>query len=320
MIVSVNWILYQGPDVSGLDPVLFQVVATLIFLTIWAFAFRGFKVVHILSNIGGISMIVFAMIFIAMTFVAPAFNVDPANVKSYTIDMTPSSFLPADMGVIASLSILIFACAGVEQVGPYITRMKNAAKDFPKGIISIVVFIIVINILGVLAMCVMFGPNGEEMGTDFITNGQFIAFQKLGMFFGLGNTLMYIFAALRFVSEIALTMIIIDAPIRMLVESSDERYFPRKSLKQNKYGTYPVWLLVEGILVTIICLLPILGINNVDELIRWMLEVNSICSPIINLCAFLAFMFLKAGFKKIKPEGDSFIFVKNKKLGFIVGF
>ncbi len=185
-------------------------------------------------------MIVFAMIFIALTFVAPAFNVDPANVKSYSIDMAPSTFLPADLGVVASLSILIFACAGVEQVGPYITRMKNPAKDFPKGIVTIIIFIIVINILGVLAMCIMFGPNGEEMGADFITNGQFIAFQKLGMFFGLGNTLMYIFAALRFVSEIALTMIIIDAPIRMLVESSDDRYFPRASLKKNKYGAYPV--------------------------------------------------------------------------------
>ena len=311
--------MYQGPDVSTVNPVLFQVVATLIFLTIWAFAFRGFKVVHILSNIGGMSMIVFAMIFIVLTFVAPAFNVDPTNVKSYSIDMTPSSFLPADLGVIASLSILIFACAGVEQVGPYIIRMKNAAKDFPKGIISIVLFIIVINILGVLAMCVMFGPNGEEMGTDFITNGQFIAFQKLGMFFGIGNTLMYIFAALRFVSEVALTMIIIDAPIRMLVESSDERFFPRATLKQNKYGTYPAWLIIEGILVTLICILPIFGIDNVDALIRWMLEVNSICSPIINLCAFLAYMLMKAGFKKVVQPADSFIFVKNKKLGFLVG-
>ena len=264
-------------------------------------------------------MIIFAMIFIALTFIAPAFNVDPTNVKSYSIDMAPSTFLPADLGVIASLSILIFACAGVEQVGPYIIRMKNAAKDFPKGIISIIIFIIVINILGVLAMCVMFGPNGEEMGTDFITNGQFLAFQKLGLFFGIGNTLMYIFAVLRFVSEIALTMIIIDAPIRMLVECSDERFFPRIMLKQNKHGTYPGWLLVEGVLVTAICLLPIFGIDNVDELIQWMLEVNSICSPIINLCAFLAFMFLKAGFKKVKPTKDSFIFVRNKKLGFFVG-
>lgn len=265
-------------------------------------------------------MVVFALLFIIFTFIAPAFNVDAANVKDYAINANLENFIPLDLGFLGSLSILIFACAGVEQCGPYIPRMKNPAKEFPKGIATTVFFIIAINILGVLAMCIMFGPNGEEMGADFITNGQFLAFQKLGYYFGLGNLLMYVFAVLRFISEVALTMIIIDAPIRMLVESSDSTFFPKKSLRQNKYGTYPVWLIIEGIVVSLIFLLPIFGIDNVDALIRWTLEINSICAPLINICAFLAYMFMKAGFKQVKQTSDCFVFIKNKKLGFCVGF
>lgn len=319
LIVSFNWIINQNGEISYLDPVAFQIIAIIIFLVILAFSFRGFGIVNVISSIGGIATIVFALIYIIFMFFAPSLNVDPVNVKSYSIDWSVQSFIPSDLSFFGVLSIMIFGFSGVEQASPYIPRMKNPGKEFPKGIVSMALAISVINILGILTMCVMFGPNGEEIGGDFITNGQYLAFQKLGQYFGLGNIFMIVYAILRFVSDVALTMIIIDAPIRMLVGTSDKRFFPNYTLKTNKYGSYYVWLIIEGMIVVILLLLPILSIGNVDGLIKWMLEVNSVCSPLINVCVFLAYIFYKYGFKKITVPKDSYIFTKNKKLGIAVG-
>ena len=129
--------------------------------------------------------------------------------------------------------------AGVEQVSTYISDLKKPSKDFPKGILAAVIFVIFVNLLGAIACSIMFGQAGEEIGTDFLTNGQYLAFQKLGQYFGLGNSLLIIFSIVKFISEIAVTLIIIDSPIRMLIGEADKKFLPAKTLKQNKYGTYP---------------------------------------------------------------------------------
>lgn len=319
IILSCNWIINQNADISYIGVTNFQIIAAVIFIIILAFAFRGFKLVHIISTIGGSAIIIFALLYIICTFFAPVLNIDPVNVKNYSLVSNDVGYIPSDLTFILSLSILIFNVAGVEQVGPYIPKMKKPGKEFPKSILITVGIVILVTVLGVVAMCIMFGPNGEEMGSDFITNGQFLAFQKLGHYFGIGNTLVIVYSILRLISEIALTMIIIDAPIRMLVEASDSRFFPKRSLVANKFGTYPVWLFVEGIIVTFLIILPIFGIEGVDDMIKWLLEVNSICSPLINICAFLAYIFLKSGFKKVVPASDAFVFVKSKKLGMFFG-
>lgn len=319
LIVSFNWIINQNEDISYINIVSFQLMAIAAFLIILIVAFRGIKSVNAIANIGGTSMLIFAVLYIMAMLLVPAVGSKTAGVEYYPISFDVNNFVPSDWSFLLSLSILISGVAGVEQVSTYISDLKKPSKDFPKGILAAVIFVIFVNLLGVIACSIMFGQAGEEIGTDFLTNGQYLAFQKLGQYFGLGNSLLIIFSIVKFISEIAVTLIIIDSPIRMLIGEADKKFLPAKTLKQNKYGTYPAWLIIEGVLVTLLLLLPISGISNVDSIIQWTLEVNSICSPIINLCLFLGYIFFKARHKQIAVKKDAFVFVRGRRTGIIIG-
>ena len=68
-----------------------------------------------------------------------------------------------------------------------------------------------------------------------------------------------------------------------------------------------------------ILILPMLGIGKVDTIVKWMLELNSVCAPLINICSFVAYIFYKGAFKKVVHAKDSYVFIKNKKIGIMVG-
>lgn len=77
-------------------------------------------------------------------------------------------------------------------------------------------------------------------------------------------------------------------------------------------------MLVVGIIVTIITLIPCIGIGDANGLVKWLLDLNSVCMPIRYLFVFVAYMALKSKIEKF-PNND-YTFIKNKKFGIFVGF
>ncbi len=75
-----------------------------------------------------------------------------------------------------------------------LTLIKRATqgKEFPKGMLCLAVMVAVCAILGSLAMGMMF--DSRNIPDDLMTNGQYYAFQKLGEYYNMGNTLMVIYA------------------------------------------------------------------------------------------------------------------------------
>lgn len=309
----------QNGDISNIDPVTVQLIGLVIFLVCVFLASRGLKVIKTIATVAGTCSFIMAMLFIVFGFIAPFVNVDPANIQTYSIDFDPSHYFPADLSVFASLSILLFGVGGAEKVAPYVNRMKNAGKDFPKGIIAVVIMVAVAAFAGAIAMGMMFGQDGQEITSDFITNGQYVAFSKVGHALGIGDSVMVLYAAVKLITDTAVLIVSIDVPLRLLLANSDARFIPRGSLKQNKHGAYTYWLLIVTIIVGILLILPALGMGDTDGLIKWLVEICSIVMPIFYICVFLAYVALKADKKKIKRHKDDYIFIKNKSLGMLVG-
>ena len=91
-----------------------------------------------------------------------------------------------------------------------------------------------------------------------------ILMQKLGEYYGIGNTFMIIYAICNMIGQLSTLVISIDAPLRMLLDNEDARqYIPTKLLKKNDKGAYVngIWLVVA--IVTPLILVPALGINSV---------------------------------------------------------
>ena len=213
-----------------------------------------------------------------------------------------------------NLSILVFAVGGCEKISPYVNKMKDPSKDFAKGMIALAAMVAVCAVLGTIALGMMFDSN--NIPEDLMTNGAYYAFQTLGEYYHVGDLFVVIYAVVNLIGQFSVMVLSIDAPLRMLLDSADENYIPKSLFKQNKYGTYTNGHKLVMVIVSILIIVPVFGIENVDALVKWLVKVNSVCMPLRYLWVFAAYIALKKAGEKFSAE---YRFVKGRTLGMILG-
>lgn len=158
--------------------------------------------------------------------------------------------------------------------------------------------------------------DAHHVPDDLMANGVYEAFMRLGSYYHIGKSLMIIYAVANVLATAAGLIISIDAPLRILLADADSKYIPTRLSHKNAAGIPINGYKITGILVSIIILIPALGIKGTNNLYNWLLNLNSVVMPLRFLWVFLAFMLLNRQLDKFK---SSYVFVKNPKLGFAIG-
>lgn len=288
-----------------------QLVSLAIFVLGVIFALRGINFMKKIVSVAGIATFVLSILFILLMVVAP-FVTNKVSYSSLDFSFEKLFSSLGSVSGILNLSILIFAVGGCEKLSPYVNKMKNPSKGFSRGMIIAAILVAVCAIFGTIATGMLF--SGEEIGKDFVANGKYLAFQKVGNYLGMGNVLMYIFAVTEVVATFSVLIVSIDAPLRVLLDSADERYIPKSLLKKNKHDVYNRAILLMSIFVVILIVIPALGIGAVSGIAKSIVDLNSICMPLRYLWVFVAYFFMKKSIEKFNPE---FKFVKSKVVGLI---
>ena len=312
MIIAANWAFFQNGSVSDYEVWAVQLFGLAIFILCVFLATRGISVIKVISSVAGMASFAMGLLYILMVFTAPAIN---PSVQLNPIELKLESFIPSDAAMLLNLSVLIFAVGGIEKLSPYVNQMKNGKREFPMGMIFVIVMVTVCAFLGTFAMGMMFGPNNVPDG--FLTNGQYQAFQMLGNYYNVGNLFVIIFAITNFITNFAVLIISLDAPLRIMLGNSDKKFIPAALLKTNKHGAYTNGILLEFVIVSILILIPCLGISDIDALVKWLIKLNSVCMPLRYLFVFTAYIALKKAAGKFKNDG--YAFTKSKTLGIIAG-
>ncbi|WP_028593940.1 amino acid permease [Paenibacillus assamensis] len=312
IVIALGWAATgEGTLVKEFSPVALQTITLLIFLFFLWIASRGISSLKRIGTIAGISVFVMSLLYIALAVTAPMLT----GVQVATADMSVSSFIPEfNFAYFTTLSMLVFAVGGAEKISPYVNNTHNPTKEFPRGMLVLAIMVAVCALLGSFAMGMMFDSN--NIPDDLKMNGQYYAFQILGEYYGIGNVLMIMYALANTLAQISALAFSIDAPLKVLLSDSDDRYVPRSLLKTNKRGTPVNGYIMTAVLVGILIMVPAFGIGNMNTLFNWLLDLNSIVMPLRYLFVFLAFMALM-------KLSDRFIsdykFVKNNKVGFAIG-
>ena len=311
ILISFSWLIFQDKRISSASMYLLTIAALVIFLIILYLSTRGVSFVKKVAAVAGSSMFIMSLLYILMAISAPYIT----GAKVIQTSWTLSNFLPTfDVKFFTSLSILVFAVGGCEKISPYVNKMKNPSKDFPRGMISLVIMVCVTAILGTFALSLMFDTN--NVPKDLMTNGAYYAFLKLGEYYGVGNLFMILYALVDFAGQISIMVISIDAPLRILLESTTDEFIPKALFKKNKHGAYVNGQILIGIIVSILIIIPIFGIKEVDELVRWLVKLNSVCMPLRYLWVFVAYMALK---KHIDKFSADYMLTKSKTFGMLLG-
>lgn len=310
-IIAASWALFQDKRASSMNTTVMQIICLFIFVFAMYLAGKGIGVLKKLSTLAGSSMFIMSMLFVVMMVAAPAIT-DASLLK---IDWSVKNFMPAfDAKFFMGLSILVFAVGGCEKISPYVNKMKDPSKDFSRGMIALAVMVAVTAILGTVSLGMMF--DSQNIPGDLMTNGAYYAFQKLGEYYHVGNLFVIIYALTNLIGQFSIMVLSIDAPLRMLLDSADERFIPRKMFIQNEHGTYTNGHKLVMAIVSVLIIVPAFGIKNVDVLVRWLVKVNSVCMPLRYLWVFAAYIALKKAGEKFPAR---YRFVKSKTLGILFG-
>lgn len=291
--------------------ILQSITLILFFIFLWI-ASRGINSLKKIGTIAGTATFVMSILYILLVIAAPALR----GVRPATTNLTFKTFMPEfNFAYFTTISMLVFAVGGCEKISPYVNNTKNPSKEFPKGMIILAAMVAVSAILGSLAMGMMFDAN--NIPKDLKMNGQYYAFKMLGEYYGLGNLLLIIYALANMAAQISALVFSIDAPLKVLLADSDKRYVPEKLAKMNDRGTPINGYKLTAVLVSILIILPAIGIGDMNTLFNWLLDLNSVVMPLRYLWVFLAYMALK---KSLDGKFDSgYKFIKSKNGGFIVG-
>ena len=317
---ALSWMIFQNSETYASFNTKAVQFATLAVLLLFSYvASRGLNPLKKMATIAGSSMFVMSILYIVMMFAAPAIN---PNGGYLAMDFSFKNLIPTfDWKYFSSLSILVFAVGGCEKISPYVNKVENPEKGFPKGMIALAIMVCVCAILGTFAMGMMFDPKminaSEQAFESYVANGAYWSFQKLGQYYHMGDTLLVIYALCNMVGQFSTLVLSIDAPLRMLLDNEDARQFiPSKLLKQNKYGAYVNGIKMVMALSGSIILIQIIGGQGAAGVLAQLNKLNSVCMPMRYVWVFLAYIGLRKAYDKIPAD---YRFVKSQPVALFFG-
>ena len=316
---ALSWVIFRSAELYDRLPSIYIQLITFALLLIFCYvASRGLNPLKKMATLAGSSMFVMSLLYIVMMFAAPAIN---PKADYVSLDFSLKNLIPNfRLEYFTSLSILVFAVGGCEKISPYVNKVENPSKGFPKGMIALAIMVVVCAMLGTIAMGMMFDPTlinaSEESFNSYAANGAYWAFQRLGAYYGIGDTLLVIYALCNMVGQFAVLIMSIDAPLRMLLDNEDTKQFiPKKLLKQNDVGAYTNGIIMVAVLSGSIILAQSF-VPGAAAVLKQLTKLNSVCMPLRYLWVFAAYIALRKAGDKFHPE---YRFVKNNTVALAFG-
>lgn len=316
---ALSWAVFRNAETYDSIPTLYVQLATFAVLLLGCFiASRGLNPLKKMLTTAGTCTFIMSLLYIVMMFAAPAINPNAEYVK---LNLSIKNMIP-DFNVtyFTSLSILVFAVGGCEKISPYVNKVENPSKGFPKGMIALAGMVVVCAILGTTAMGRMFDPavinESTQSFNSYTANSSYWAFQKLGQYYHLGDLFMIIYALCNVISQFAILVLSIDAPLRMLLDNEHTRQFiPTGLQKVNAYGVHSNGIKMVAILSGSIILMQSF-VPGAAAVLRQLTKLNSVCMPMRYLWVFIAYLALRKAYNTIPAE---YRFVKNQAIANFFG-
>lgn len=316
---ALSWAVFRNAETYDTFPTIGVQLATFAVLLLFCWvASRGLNPLKKLATIAGTSMFIMSILYIIMMFGARAIN---PGADYVTLDFSLKNLIPQfNVKYFTSLSILVFAVGGCEKISPYVNKVKDPSKGFPRAMISLAIMVVVCAILGTIAMGTMFDPAminaSEESFNSYVSNGAYWAFQKLGSYWGIGDSLMIIYAICNAIGQLSTLVISIDAPLRMLLDNEDaQKFIPSTLLKKNDSGAYVNGIKMVAVLSGSIILIQSF-VPGAAAVLKQLTKLNSVCMPMRYLWVFTAYIALRKAGSRFSAE---YRFVKNDTLALIAG-
>ncbi len=250
----------------------------------WAATFNAFRGQHSankLTNYGGmVGTIIPGVILIVATIVYVCLG--------KPIALEDVSFLPdfSNVGTIVLAASIFLFYAGMEIQAIHINDMKDPARNFPKAVFLSIIIIVLVYALGTLAIGILVPSKDINLLQALL-----VSYKSLWSSFNLGwvGNIMALFIMFGVVGQISA---LVTGPSTGLMAVAQSGYLPRSIQRTNKNSVNTRILYIQGIFVSLICLLQII-LPTVESAYQIMSQMATIIYLVMVILIYGAFIRLR---------------------------
>ncbi len=272
--------LIGRPDLT--ENTTYMIMTTLVgFWLIVGVAYCGLKASKYFVSIGGI-LGLFVPVALLLFFSGLAFF----KLGGSATDFSLHNFLPSGKIIhnISSLTMIMFAMAGVEVIATFANRVSNPRRDLYFGLLLGSVLIFILYVIGTLAMNVLAKPAELHQ-----TTGIMQAFAIVDQKFDLSWMSRSIAGCLTF-AELGAIVVWLLAPVIMFFKCTPRGILPDWMHKVDKKGTPLNAILFQGVLVSLVII-----ITSALPSVNAMYQVLVLMATILY---FIPYLFLAVAYKR----------------------
>lgn len=244
-------------------------------------AFRGQRSANVLSTYGGlVGTIIPGAILIVLGIIYVCLG------RHDYLDHV--SFFPdfANMGTIVLAASIFLFYAGMEIQAVHINDMRNPGREFPRSVFFAILIIVAVYALGTLVIGIVVPGKNIDLLQSLL-----VAYKGLWSSFNLGwmGNIMALLIMFGVVGQISA---LVTGPATGLMAVAQSGYLPRGLQKVNKNGVNKPVLWIEGVFVSILCLVLIV-LPTVESAYQIMSQMATIIYLIMVLIIYAAFIRLR---------------------------
>lgn len=221
------------------------------------------------------------VIFVILAFVV-IFGFGEAPAQEFTVKTITPKF---NWTFFMTMAWVLQAVGGGESIGDYIKDVKGGNKTFVKVMILSTVVVGLMYVLGAVAVGLIVP---QEVLSGNFSNGIFDVFQILAAHFGIPNgVIVRLVGVILLLGNLGSLALWTAAPVKVFFSEIPEGVFGKWLVKTNEEGNPTNALFVQGIVVTVLLVIPALGIGNMDSFLEMLINMTAATSllPVLFLIA-----------------------------------
>lgn len=269
---------------------------------------KGVSWISKITSISGAARMVLGIGFIVLSFGVIVFlGKEPAQ------QFSTETIIPKfNWTYFMVLAWVLQAVGGAESIGVYVKDVKGGNKAFIKTMLFSTVLVGALYALGAAAVGIVVP---EETLFGNFSNGLFDSFLILGSHYGIGNIITNIVGFIMLLASLGSLVLWTAAPVKVLFSEIPEGIFGSWVAKTNNEGNPVNALYLQAVIVTILLIIPALGIGSVDSLLEMLINMTASTSLIPVLFFLVGYIVLRAKKEHIERSFK----VGSKSLGITLG-
>ena len=309
MLISASY-AFTGRNIWGVDDnlIISLVSIVLFWIATWVTT-KGAKGISIVTNISGVARFAMGIVFILIAFAIVVILKKPAAQPINIVTMAPNF----NWAYFATFAWILQAVGGAESVAVYIKDLKGGASVFIKTMIFSAFFVGIVYILGCIAVGIVIP---KEVLAGNYSDAIYIAFEALGKPFGVTTGLVNIVGLILFLASAGSVVLWASAPVKVFFSEVPKNILPWGIDKVDKNGTPVKALYLQAVVVSIILLIPGLGIAQIDTFLRFLINMTAATALLPMIFFFVAYINFRL---KHDDTPRKFRLSKNPKVGVLFG-